>query len=67
MSDKVIYELAVPGVQSVQDIFISKLESGYEVKAIGKRKVYVNSLPVNLPLKKYSITDKQVIVEFGLQ
>lgn len=66
-SDKVVYELSAHGVDSVEDIFVSKLENGYEVKAIGKSKVYVNSLPVNLPLKKYYLKGKKLNIEFGLQ
>ena len=66
-SDKIVYELKAPGIYSVDDVFVSKLESGYEVKAIGKKKVYVNSIPVNLPLKGYSINEKGLNVEFGLQ
>ena len=34
---KVFYELSTPGVSSAQDIFISKIESGYEIKAIGEK------------------------------
>lgn len=67
LSDKVVYELKAPGVESIDDVFVSKLETGYEVKAIGKKKVYVNSLPINLPLKGFTITDKGLTVEFGLQ
>jgi hypothetical protein len=66
-SDRVVYELRAHGVDNVEDIFVSRLEEGYEVKAIGKSKVYVNSLPVNLPLKKYFLKDKKLHVEFGLQ
>jgi hypothetical protein len=66
-SDKVVYEITAPGVEDVSDVFVSKLESGYEVKAIGKKKVYVNSIPVNLPLKGYSLNDQGLKVEFGLQ
>jgi len=66
LSDKVIYELKAPGIENVEDIFVSKLEKGYEVKAIGKKKVYVNSLPIDLPLKGYSITKQGLNVEFGL-
>ena len=62
--DKIVYELATPGVSSIQDIFISKLESGYEVKALGDKKVYVNSIPLNLPIKSYSIVNDKVSVEF---
>ena len=64
INDKVIYELNIPGIQSPQDVFISKLESGYEIKAIGHKKVYVNSLPVNLPLKSLSIENNKLLVEF---
>lgn len=67
LSDKVIYELNTPGIESVHDIFISKSESGFEVKAIGKNKVYVKNLQVALPLKSYSIAENKVLVEFALQ
>jgi len=64
IGDKVVYELTTPGVTSPQDIFISKLESGYEIKAIGNKKVYVNSVPINLPLKRYSILKNKLQIEF---
>jgi intein/homing endonuclease len=67
VGDKIVYELTTPGVSSPQDIFISKLESGYEIKAIGSNKVYVNSVPINLPLKKYSILKNKLSVEFASQ
>jgi len=67
LSDKIVYELRAPGIEDVNDVFVSKLENGYEVKAIGKKKVYVNSLPINLPLKGYSVDDSKLFVEFGLQ
>lgn len=66
MSDSVVYELATPGVDNVNDIFVSKVESGYEVKALGKKKIYFNSLQVNLPLKKYSIIEDKLTLEFSL-
>jgi len=66
-SDKVIYELNAPGIESAEDVFVSKLENGYEIKAIGKKKVYVNSLPVNLPLRGYSINESGLNIEFGLR
>lgn len=67
LPDKVIYEISIPGIKSPQDIFVSKTESGYEVKAIGKTKVYTNNLPINLPLKGYSIGEKSLLFEFSLQ
>lgn len=62
--NRVVYELSTPGVISPEDVFVSKLESGYEVKAIGDKKVYVNSVPINLPLRKYSILKNKLMIEF---
>ncbi len=64
LGDKIIYELATPGISSHNDIFISKLESGYEIKAIGNKKIYVNTLPVNLPIKSLAIDNNKLFVEF---
>ncbi|MEK6855471.1 MAG: hypothetical protein AABX73_04580 [Nanoarchaeota archaeon] len=64
LGNKIIYELEMPGVLSPHDVFLSKLESGYEVKAIGNKKVYVNNIPINLPIKKCSIQDSKLFVEF---
>ncbi len=65
INNKLIYELSTPGIQSAKDIILSKTESGYEVKAIGKKKVYVNNLAVNLPLKRIAINKDKTFVEFS--
>lgn len=65
LADKLIYELDAPGTKSQEDIFISKLESGYEVKAISEKKIYVNSIPVNLPIKKASLAESKIVLEFA--
>lgn len=62
--DRVVYELSTPGVNSSQDVFVSKLENGYEVKAIGDKKIYVNSVPINLPLQRYTIMNNKLLIEF---
>ena len=50
---------------STDDVFISKLESGYETKVIGGKKVFVNSLPINLPLLRYTIANNKLFLEFN--
>lgn len=67
LSNKVVYEMKAPGIGSVEDVFVSKLATGYEIKAIGNKKVYVNSLPVELPLKSYAVNEKGLVIEFGLE
>lgn len=64
LSDKVIYEISAPGIESPNDVLISKLENGYEIKAIGKKKVYTNSIPIDLPLRGFSLLDKRILFEF---
>lgn len=64
LSNTVIYELSTPGLQTLEDVFLSKLEEGYEVKAIGERSVFVNSLPIDLPLKKLSLIKDKLLIEF---
>jgi predicted RNA-binding Zn-ribbon protein involved in translation (DUF1610 family) len=65
LSDKVVYELSTYGINSTDDIFVSKLESGYEVKAIGEKKVYVNTIPINLPLTRFILDKNKLSVEFN--
>ncbi len=64
LSDKIIYEINAPGLSNVDDVIVSKLESGYEIKAIGDKKVYVKNVPINLPLYSLYIDDSKLFVEF---
>lgn len=67
IGDKILYELATPDVISPADVFISKLESGYEIKAIGNKNVYINSIPINLPIRRYSVVKNRLVFEFNTQ
>ncbi len=67
LSDKIVCELDAPGVISPEDVFVSKLESGYEIKAIGNKKIYVNSIPINFPLKKFLLEKGKLFVEFKIE
>ncbi len=67
LGNKLVYELTTPGIASTDDVLLAKIESGYEIKAIGEKKVYVNSIPVNLPLQSFSLQDNKLIVEFKTQ
>lgn len=64
IGDKVIYEMQTPGIKSPDDIFISKLETGYEIKAIAEKKVYVNSIQIELPMHSFSIREDKLTIEF---
>lgn len=55
VEDKIEYEVEIPGVKSIKDISIIKLENSLEVKALGEKTGYIKRIPINLPLKKYSL------------
>jgi len=65
-SDKIIYEIDVPGVKSVKDISIIKLENSIEIKALSKDKVYLKLIPVNLPIINYSFEKGKLFLELGV-
>jgi len=66
LGNKIIYELNTPEVASQNDIFVAKIESGYEIKAIADKKIYTNTIPVNLPLTSLKLKDGKILLEFSL-
>ncbi len=67
LSNRVIYELEMPGVKSIEDVSIVKLESSIEIKAISKNKAYVKIIPINLPIENYNLSDGKLILELGIK
>lgn len=63
IGDKVSYELDVPGVDSIDNISIIRLENGIEVKALGKDKAYSKIINVNLPLSRYMLSNEKLMLE----
>lgn len=55
IDDKIEYEVEIPGVKSINDISIIKLENSLEIKAVSDKTGYVKRIPINMPLKKYSL------------
>jgi hypothetical protein len=66
LGNKVIYELETPGLSTVKNVLVSKLENSIEVKAYTDKAVYFKSLPGKLPLLQYSVTaEGRLVLEFG--
>ena len=63
LSGRIIYELHVPGVKTINDVLINKLENSIEIKALAKDNVYSKNLKVNLPILKYSLVNDNLIIE----
>lgn len=63
LSNKLIYELELPGITNIKDILINKLENSIEIKAFTKDKAYFKLLPVNLPILNYTLKDEKLTLE----
>lgn len=63
LANKVIYELDIPGVKSIKDISITKLENSIEIKALAGNKAYAKLIPINLPITNYELEDGKLILE----
>ncbi len=67
LSNKMIYEIELPGVRSLDDISIMKLENSIEIKALGKSKAYTKTIPINLPITSYDLSEGKLILELGIK
>ena len=67
LSNRLVYEIEMPGVKTIEDISISQLESSIEIKAIGEKKAYAKIIPINLPIKNYDLLEGKLILELGIK
>jgi len=65
LSGRIIYNIFVPGVKDINDIFINQLENSVEIKALGEDKIYSKILKLNLPIKGYDLVEGNLVLEFG--
>lgn len=63
VSDKIIYEIDLPGVRSVKDVSILNLEKSMEIKAFSERKAYQKSVPIALPIVNYKFSKGKLVLE----
>jgi HSP20 family molecular chaperone IbpA len=63
LSNKVIYEINMPGVKSTRDLSIIQLENSIEIKALGNKKVYFKIIPINLPIRDYNLSKGKLLLE----
>lgn len=62
-SNRVVYEIEMPGVKSLKDVSIIQLENSIEIKALAKDKVYSKLIPINLPIKDYTLEKGKLVLE----
>jgi HSP20 family molecular chaperone IbpA len=64
-SDRIVYEIDIPGVESVKDVSIIKLENSIEIKAISRDKAYLKKLQVDFPIISYELANDKLILELA--
>ncbi|MEX0932774.1 MAG: hypothetical protein WDZ77_01605 [Candidatus Pacearchaeota archaeon] len=62
-SDKVIYEINIPGVKSLKDISITRLENNIEIRARTKNKAYTKIIPISFPIIDYNFSKGKLLIE----
>ena len=67
LSNKVFYEIDLPGVKSAKDISLLNLEKGVELKAVSDKKAYMKSIPISLPILKYKLSKGKLVLEMDAQ
>ena len=64
LKDKVVYELETPGIKSLSNVIINKLEQSIEIKAYAEKAVFTKNLQIKLPLLSYAIRGDKLLLEF---
>ena len=64
LGDRIIYEISAPGIKGKEDVMITKLEEGIEVKAYSKDKCYIKVIPLKIEVIEFYIKDEKLFVEF---
>ena len=67
LSDKMIYEIDLIGVKSVEDIAIIRLEKSIEIKAVAENKSYFKLILINLPILNYKFSKGKLVLEFEVK
>jgi len=67
LSDRVIYEIKMPGIKSEKELSITPLENTIEIKAMTKTQAYFKIIPLGLPIINYSLSKGSLVLELGMR
>lgn len=62
-SNKVVYEIEIPGVESIKDISVNQMENSIEIKAVSKKDAYEKIIPIGLPISRYGFSKGKLVLE----
>jgi hypothetical protein len=67
LTDKLVYEISMPGVKNENDITINKLQNSIEIKAFSKDKAYFKLIPLAFPIKSWKLDSERLVLELKTQ
>lgn len=65
LPEGIIYEINAPGVKDKQDISISRIENGLEIRAYSENKCYVKTIPIKTDALKFVVRDDKVFLRIN--
>lgn len=64
IGDVIIYEIETPGLKKKEDVVITELATGLEIRAYSKDKCYVKIIPLKVEVLGWKVEKEKVLVEF---
>ncbi len=65
LPEGLFYEIDTPGVKSIKDVVITKLEESMEIKVYAEEKCYVKTLPLKLDIVEFSVKPNKVLLRLN--
>ena len=63
LGDVIIYEIEAPGIQKSEDVVVTELETGVEIRAYARDKCYIKTIPMKVEILGMRIDREKVSVE----
>lgn len=63
IGDVIIYEITAPGISKKEDVVVSELETGIEIRAYARDKCYVKVIPLKVEITSVRVDKEKVSIE----
>jgi len=63
LGDVIVYEIKAPGIMNKEDVVVTELETGIEIRAYAKDRCYVKVIPLKVEILGMRIGREKISVE----
>jgi HSP20 family molecular chaperone IbpA len=63
LGDMIIYEIETPGLKKKEDVVITELATGLEIRAYSKDKCYMKVIPLKVEILNWKVDRERVMIE----